>query len=179
MIAEPRTTAEQYASAATTSDMTLRSHAQGAADVIIAAGFAQRTFGHALARLRSERDSSGADPARCPSWGLVVKVITARIRQRQAVDLEAGPLIRWWLNPTCKACGGGGYELVPGSNRQSARKCKACGGRGKTEPTDADGREFATFLDSCTAAYAAAIGRSAQAKRSQLATKALRTPPIV
>lgn len=52
MTAEPRTIDEQYASAVTTSDLTLRAHAQGAADVIIAAGLSERLVGRAIHRPR-------------------------------------------------------------------------------------------------------------------------------
>jgi hypothetical protein len=68
-------------------------------------------------------------------------------------ETKAAAVLSWWLHPICPTCGGGGYELIAGTNRQSTRACAHCKGSGETKrPHGHDGwlmyAEIARSLDS-------------------------------
>lgn len=41
--------------------------------------------------------------------------------------------LAWHRNGTCTACGGHGYDRIPGTNRLSEHECQACRGTGRME----------------------------------------------
>lgn len=181
MTAEPRTIDEQYASAVTTSDLTLRAHAQGAADVIIAAGLSERLVGRAIHRLRSEHDSAngtGRELAALKSWPLVARIVAARLESWgiDQPDAMAKKVTARWLNETCPACNGTKWQTVKGSNRHSAKACKTCHGTGTAPiPCGEDGRRLANWLDRCLNQYVASLrhtlGRMVSSKQGAIDTQ--------
>lgn len=65
-------------------------------------------------------------------------------------DAKAAAVLRYWLDPVCKACEGRGAPLIAGTNQASPHKCPDCQGRGKTlPPYQEEGRRLATYLDEC------------------------------
>lgn len=65
-------------------------------------------------------------------------------------DAKAAAVLRYWLDPTCKACEGRGAPLIAGTNQASPHACPECQGRGRLHPPYGDdGRRLATYLDQC------------------------------
>ncbi|CAN7327679.1 hypothetical protein LJR084_001904 [Variovorax sp. LjRoot84] len=62
---------------------------------------------------------------------------------------KAASAIAWWLDHTCPVCGGGRYQLMPGTNRHSNRLCGECEGRGEVViPHGYDGRRLVGEIES-------------------------------
>jgi hypothetical protein len=53
-----------------------------------------------------------------------------RVTYRQAEDM-AKSCVAWFRHGTCKACGGHGFSLIPGTVSLSANECEPCEGTGK------------------------------------------------
>lgn len=67
-----------------------------------------------------------------------------------APRIKAESLLAWWLDHLCPRCQGTKYEVVPGSNRQSARVCRPCDGSGQTPlPHGQDGRVIEAYMLEC------------------------------
>jgi hypothetical protein len=65
-------------------------------------------------------------------------------------DAKAAAVLRYWLDPVCKACEGRGAPLIAGTNQASPQRCPECAGRGRLHPPyGEDGRRLATYLDEC------------------------------
>lgn len=65
-------------------------------------------------------------------------------------DAKAAAVLRYWLDPVCKACEGRGSPLIAGTNQASTQRCPECAGRGRLHPPYGDdGRRLATYLDEC------------------------------
>ena len=62
----------------------------------------------------------------------------------------ASSVIQWWLDRSCKACQGTKFELVPGTNRQSAKFCRVCRGTSQSHlPCGESGRRIVNYMDDC------------------------------
>lgn len=56
---------------------------------------------------------------------------------------KGAAIVSWWLHHTCPVCHGGKWELIPGTNRHSARACGECKGSGDTDiPHGWEGRRL-------------------------------------
>lgn len=65
-------------------------------------------------------------------------------------DAKAAAVLRYWLDPVCKACEGRGAPLIAGTNQASPHKCQDCHGRGRTlPPYEEDGKRLTAYLDQC------------------------------
>lgn len=129
--------AERYDTAVDTSDLTLRL-GRCDADMLLAAGYATAgdTRGaQALALYRMRATGSRVDVARAVD-GLTAWLLDRR-RQPRAMRIAsaravAATVLHWWLDDVCRACGGRGYELVPGTQIVGDTPCQACGGAGRS-----------------------------------------------
>ncbi|MBT2299257.1 hypothetical protein J7E70_02155 [Variovorax paradoxus] len=67
----------------------------------------------------------------------------------QHAHVKAASAIAWWLDHACPVCGGGRYQLMPGTNRHSNRLCGECEGRGEVLiPHGYDGRRLVGEIES-------------------------------
>jgi hypothetical protein len=75
--------------------------------------------------------------------------VRIKVGRAQAVDI-ARSCLAWFRNGTCKACGGHGYDLIPGVPSLSSHECPTCAGTGKIRLADAfprpDNLELARWL---------------------------------
>lgn len=72
-------------------------------------------------------------------------------------DLVAA-VLRRMLDPTCHACFGQRWELVPGTNRHSAKVCRVCRGSGEQPiPEGQVGRRLLVHLEACLTAHAGSM----------------------
>jgi hypothetical protein len=63
---------------------------------------------------------------------------------------KAAAVVRYWLDQTCRSCGGLKWQLVAGAPSLSNKPCRACGGSGIAPvPHQQDGRRLANWMDSC------------------------------
>lgn len=82
----------------------------------------------------------------------------ATIWQMPMPDDVTAAVLRWWLDPTCPACEGRRWQVVPGTGRLSDKPCPACHGTGvQVVPYGGNGRRLANFMDECTGDARASI----------------------
>jgi len=64
--------------------------------------------------------------------------------------LAVASVIGWWLQPSCPACQGRKFALIPNTDRSSAKGCKPCGATGRARPPHGEaGKKLANFMDDC------------------------------
>lgn len=64
----------------------------------------------------------------------------------------AASVLMWWLDHTCKPCGGTKWITAEGTGRQTARACPACRGTGEERlPCGDDGKRMLNWLKDCIA----------------------------
>jgi hypothetical protein len=90
----------------------------------------ERLFG-GDSRVASEIIAILADMVFDQSWVMRVKI------SRVSAQDMAKACLAWHQHGTCRACGGHGYELIPGSRTHSERECHACHGNRKIPFEDA------------------------------------------
>lgn len=74
----------------------------------------------------------------------------AAIWDMEDADAKAAAVVRFWLDPICKACEGRGAPLIPGTNVKAAVACSECRGKGETRPPyGEEGKRLACHLDLC------------------------------
>jgi hypothetical protein len=136
---------DRYASAIRTSNMDSRANPDETiiedADVIGAAGFASKDhpLAMALTRLLSG-DNHAADHIVTILADLAqgkARFLKLAVGRTIAVDM-ARAVLAWHRHGTCTACGGHGFELIPGAPAVSATQCSVCDGTRKMP----FGREF-------------------------------------
>lgn len=170
-----RTIEEAYTSAGNSSDLRVQAERRGDADVLIAAGWTPGILGSAALRLRGEWDRS-EKPRPGQNLEQELALLSTKLKSFTAVreamgaymgdPRQAQRLIFWWLDQKCQPCGGTRYEVVPGSNRHSAKHCKACRGAGVTHaPYGEQGKKAANFLDDAVQSAKGSIGRRLRALR--------------
>lgn len=163
---ESRKTDERYTTA--TGSHNLRSDTRdqapiGDVDVMTAAGWSRSRIGASLLRLASEFDSA----ARAGHGSRMdAALFVGRLRTLPEVRIQLGVqlakwgaekaddaalrIIAWWLHHVCGKCGGGGFDVIPGTGRQSAKRCQACDGTGKMRVPCGDmGKKAANWMDDC------------------------------
>lgn len=166
---------ERYTRASNSRNLTVKEIHSGDADVLIAAGWSKSRIGAALLRLHSEWDSAekprlsrevAKDQAR--EWllheqGMLLGKLKSLPNVRHLVidhctrkwnwdraESKAPAVLLWWLDSTCPDCHGTRYEVIQGTNRQSAKACRTCGGTGmRTLPHGQEGKRLANWLDEC------------------------------
>jgi hypothetical protein len=106
----------------------------------------------ALVDAAPDADAKGAAEAALKHWERDV----AQRRQKEQQDeyhratAKAAVIVRFWLDQTCRTCGGLRWQMVPGSPSLSNRPCPACAGKGVAEvPHQEQGKRLANWLDSC------------------------------
>lgn len=159
---EPRTIEEQYTSAGNADDLTVKAERRSDADILIAAGWTPGMLGSALLRLHSEWDGA-AKPRKLTEtdarllYGALKtlpKVIEAvsEWAAKRGYDRPqelAGASVAFWLDDTCHACEGRGYEVIHGSP-VLGRQCRKCGGSGKRNPPAGEtGKAALNMMDEC------------------------------
>lgn len=166
---------ERYETANNAKNLKVEAENNGAADVLIAAGWSPVRFGMLLMRLHSEYDGKakrhgmGATDALLLVGGLkslnqAVEQLTVQAAKWQIAEANhvAKVMIWHWLNQTCKSCQGRGKQLIPGTPALSERDCPACHGSGKAKaPHGQEGRKLLNYMDDCTS-------RAADSLRSRL-----------
>lgn len=76
--------------------------------------------------------------------------LQAVVWDMEDADAKAAAVLRYWLDPVCKACEGRGAPLIAGTNQASPQRCPDCAGRGRLHPPyGEEGRRLATYLDQC------------------------------
>jgi hypothetical protein len=128
------TTAERYARATMTSDMT---HKPGGCDIntLMAAGIAAAGSREQAVALALYRVGVTGDRFALPA---LVDEIAGWLthKQRRAIPPRARralvmSVVVWWFEPTCRYCEGRCFVAVKGTGRLSATACDACHGTGK------------------------------------------------
>lgn len=157
---DARTVEEEYTSAGNSDDLTVKAERRSDADILIAAGWTPGMLGSALLRLHSEWDGA-AKPRKLTEtdarllYGALKtlpKVIEAvsEWAAKRGYDRPqelAGASVAFWLDDTCHACEGRGYDVIPGTPTLGAA-CKRCGGSGKrTPPSGEAGRATLRLMD--------------------------------
>ncbi|MEJ7685641.1 MAG: hypothetical protein WKG52_00830 [Variovorax sp.] len=72
----------------------------------------------------------------------------AWLRNFQDPHTKAAAVISWWLHHTCTVCGGGKWEVIPGTNRHSNRACSSCKGSGDAQiPYEWEGRRMLSEIE--------------------------------
>lgn len=136
----PYTTADRYAKAVHSSDLTPGTErVRTDADVLIAAGAAtakdeKRQLALAAYRLGLAGDTTGLGPLvdAMDDWLLTRlskggnRAMPEAARRQLIVDS-----LRWWFNPACGYCNGAGYVVVDGASRLSTIECTSCHGTKK------------------------------------------------
>lgn len=159
-------TKEAYARACSATDLTMRSEALGAVDVLTAAGMVRNRLGTALLRLRNEWDSVAVpDFAKYTDlnayntdmmllFGSLKSMREARARLAEFAEMHnIGPVLAdrvlwWWLDSICDACQGTGYQVVEGTNRLSDKQCPACHATGHVPVPGGDkGKKLAEEME--------------------------------
>jgi hypothetical protein len=87
-------------------------------------------------------------------------------RQQGIEDEKAkvAQVLSFWLDHTCRTCGGARWEVIPGTNRQSNRLCQACKGSGEMQlPHGLDGRRIEREIN--TSVRASADSMAAKLRR--------------
>jgi hypothetical protein len=139
---------DRYASAITSSDLSVQANAMGDTDILAAFAVADRA-------LSTGRLSDGTPIFRAP---LAVPLERLLAGQRMAADVVAvlahklmgragkqrvkpfsrvlahdmaRAVLGWWIAGFCKACGGLGQTLIPGSRALSGHPCRSCRGEGR------------------------------------------------
>lgn len=154
---ETRGVDEAYQVAGTSSNLRVEAERRGDADVLIAAGWTPGMLGGAALRLRTEWDCIEK-----PRAGQDMKQEAMHLSRKlksfaavkEALSFYMGDaamaqgVIFWWLDQSCRRCGGTKFETVAGTNRHSAKICKPCQGTGLAHiPHGQEGRKGANFLD--------------------------------
>lgn len=86
----------------------------------------------------------------------------------ESSETKAAAVIAWWLHHVCPICNGGGYELIAGSNRQSARVCGHCKGSRETKlPYGLDGWHLYTEIDKALNEARCSMGANRQSVRDR------------
>lgn len=111
-------------------------------DVLGAAGMAaqRQPLGMMLQRLRAEPHGSHRERAADKLAALLREAVRQRkVRRESSGSLEISrQALDWWLDPTCRGCGG--VKYVASNGRLTARLCPDCGGSGRRAlETDAPG----------------------------------------
>ena len=157
------TTAEKYSSAIHASNLRVEAEKPGAGDLLIAVGWSPSRLGAALMRLHTEYDGAGLsrNPSKIDAALLFSKLRSLggvrREAEMQAFTWRIGDargtafaVILYWLDQRCKACGGRGAKVIPGTPSLQAKPCHVCHGSGKaTPPHGEDGKRLANYLDDC------------------------------
>ena len=126
---------ERLAVAMSSSDLTLDDTRRDV-DYIIAAGFSATRHGpvaSSLLRLHASTSMTDLKAASASVQGLVAKLNTRRGWGLTQAEIEAvaANALAHHVTPACLACGGHGYELVPGTPTLSATPCASCHGTGR------------------------------------------------
>lgn len=105
-------------------------------DYIIAAGISASWHGpvaSSLLRLHASTSMTDLKVASASVQGLVAKLNTRRNWGLTPAQVEAvaSKALAHHVTPACLACGGHGYELVPGTPTLSSVACASCHGTGR------------------------------------------------
>lgn len=140
------TTAERYARATSTTDLTAHADTRCDADKLLAAGYAtqgdpRKSLALKLYRMGQTGDMQGLHEAATAMDGWLKDYCSRKGRKpmppgaRQALVTST---LHWWLTPVCEFCQGRMFELIPraegeehGAQAISTKACSACFGTGK------------------------------------------------
>lgn len=125
---------ERLMEAFSADDLSIDTRRRTDADYLIALGLAGQQPGRsaAMLRLQAGGDAGQVREARRAVLALVWKLNTKHNWRLSAVNIERVALaaLTHHINPTCPACDGRRYELVPGTPHLSATPCARCAGTG-------------------------------------------------
>jgi hypothetical protein len=169
---------EKYLTAVNASDLTVRADREGPVDALVQVALSRGKVGHALLRLHSEFDGvarRGLKPdqvfRQMPSMPAVhdgmfmmateFEALPPTRERLRAVDRLILAVLCWWMDPTCKCCGGTGWVS---STKNPKRLCIECRGRKEAPiPEGEDGRHMLAFMDGCMHKHRASVkGRMAR-----------------
>lgn len=145
------TVPERYATAATTSDLSVSLERRTDADVLMAAGMSAGKDRRAALALSVYRagvtgDHSGILPManELADWlsNRLARERRKPMRRSYRVTLALG-VMQHWFNPVCRHCDGRGFLLVEGAPVLSDHECTHCHGTGKRNLSDDIGYEHA------------------------------------
>lgn len=122
--------AERISTAQLSSDLSDRPDRIADVDVIRATGMAAASHGLGvqLWRAKYSADARGLTAA---LFALRDRVARRFGLDQPAAETVAAGVVHHWLDDACDACGGTGYEPVPGTPMLSDRPCAVCGGTGR------------------------------------------------
>ena len=139
---------DRYASAVHTSDLTPRARSVLAPlDLLGAAGMAgqRQPLGMLLQRLRAEPSAA----AQRVAAAALAERLREAVRRRQvrrdgaASECVAADALAWWLDPTCRCCGG--VQFVARDARLTAKVCRPCAGTGR-RPLESSAPDAAAWV---------------------------------
>jgi hypothetical protein len=92
------------------------------------------------------------------------------VRRIECADI-ARAVVAWHRDGVCKACGGHGYSIIPGTRTIGEEACKACRGTGRVllgqQFDTADQRDLALWLLAHLQAESSKAGPAAMAKLAE------------
>lgn len=127
---------DRYASAVRSSNLRGKSDAEGAVDVLGAAGLAGRQAPLAIALQRlimAGDDRTAEEVVRIMAGMLVGKAWHSEkvaLPRPEATDMSKA-VLGWYRKGTCKKCRGHGLQLIRGAPTLSSSNCPDCRGTGK------------------------------------------------
>lgn len=163
---------DRYASSIRSSDLSSEVRSTYSdSDVLGAFGLAAKAYPLAVALQRLFLgDNKAAHDCTMELAGLAgsrARHLRVDLKPRQAVDM-AKACLAWHRHSACRACGGHGYKVIPGTKTIGDEECKSCLGTGK-RPFE---KEFhASFRE--VAAYLVAEMERAQARAGGAALKCI------
>ena len=76
----------------------------------------------------------------------------AKVWGMQRPEHVAASILHWWLDHTCKACGGTKWVTADGTGRQTGKACPVCRGTGEERlPCGEDGKRLLSWIGECIA----------------------------
>lgn len=145
------TVPERYATAATTSDLSVSLERRTDADVLMAAGMSagkdrRAALAMSVYRAGVTGDHSGLLPManELADWlsNRLAKERRKPMRRTDRVSLALA-VMQHWFNPVCGHCEGRGFLLMDGAPVLSSHECPHCGGTGRRKLSDSIGNDHA------------------------------------
>lgn len=79
------------------------------------------------------------------------QALRIRMTELQAADM-ARVALAWFRQPSCRACGGHGFKIIPGTKTLGDSRCRPCNGSGKVQLEQAfrvEQRELVRWVMAC------------------------------
>jgi hypothetical protein len=163
---------EQYVSAGSSHDLTVRADRRGDADSLVEVAWSRSKIGAALLRLMREWDGAAKQGLRFDQaflqmkalpdvrgamvvWALGNTALPPRREQHEEANDLSWAVLSWWLDRACTACAGTGWVQRAKVANQPCRTCH--GSREKAIPHGQFGRALVAHMESCLYRHRASV----------------------